>query len=137
MGFQQNQVGVVGGGSWGTTIANIIGDNGYTVNLWLRDPVIVDEVNQKHENSKYLPDFKLSENIIATTCLKEIADKCRVIFFVVPSKGFREVAFELGNYTNGEHIIIHGTKGLEQSTFKRMSEILKEEVSTKRIGVLS
>ncbi len=137
MGFLKNNIGVVGGGSWGTTIANIIGDNHYQVNLWLRDKDVVDEINQKHENVKYLPGFSLSENIHATTELSEIAEKCRIIFFVVPSKGFREVAFQLGNFINGEHIIIHGTKGLEQSTFKRMSTILSEETCCKRIGVLS
>lgn len=137
MTFLDKHVGVIGGGSWGTTVSNIIGDNDYKALLWLRNKESVDEVNNNHENKKYLPDFKLSENIIATESLEEIAKKCRVIFFIVPSKGFREVAFQLGNFVNGEHIIIHGTKGLEQSTFKRMSEILKEETNCKRIGVLS
>jgi glycerol-3-phosphate dehydrogenase (NAD(P)+) len=137
MTFTKNHVGVIGGGSWGTTISNIIGENNYNVIHWLRDQDVVDEINKSHENNKYLPDFKLSENIIATTDLSEVAKACRIIFFVVPSKGFREVAYQLGNFINGEHILIHGTKGLEQSTFKRMSVILKEETCCRRIGVLS
>lgn len=137
MAFLKNHVGVIGGGSWGTTIANIIGDNNYQVLHWLRDKDVVDVINSTHKNEKYLPGFDLSPNITATTELSEVAEKCRIIFFVVPSKGFREVAFQLGNYLNGEHILIHGTKGLEQETFKRMSTILKEETPCKRIGVLS
>src|SRR5687767_4906564 len=111
MTFIKNHVGVIGGGSWGTTIANIIGENNYKVIHWLRDQDVVDKINTDHENAKYLPDFKLSENITATTDLSEVAKACRIIFFVVPSKGFREVAYQLGNFINGEHIIIHGTKG--------------------------
>lgn len=137
MTFLEKHVGVIGGGSWGTTVSNIIGDNNYKALLWLRSKESVEEINTKHENKKYLPEFKLSENIIATESLEEIAKKCRVIFFIVPSKGFRDVAYQLGNYVNGEHIIIHGTKGLEQATFKSMSVILKEETNCKRIGVLS
>lgn len=137
MTFLEKHVGVIGGGSWGTTVANIIGDNNYKALLWLRNKESVEEINTKHENKKYLPEFKLSENIVATESLEEIAKKCRVIFFIVPSKGFRDVAYQLGNYVNGEHIIIHGTKGLEQATFKSMSVILKEETNCKRIGVLS
>lgn len=135
--MNNEKVGVVGGGSWGTTIANIIADNGYIVPLWLRDSDVVDEINQTHENRKYLPGFALSERVIATTSLSEIAGQCRIIFFVVPSKGFRDVAFQLGEHLTGEHTIIHGTKGLEQSTFKRMSVILREETCCKKIGVLS
>lgn len=137
MAFLDNYVGIIGGGSWGTTIANIIGDNNYNVLHWLRDKDVVDLINTTHTNEKYLPGFNLSPNIKATTELQEVAEKCRIIFFVVPSKGFREVAYQLGNYLNGEHIIIHGTKGLEQETFKRMSTILREETPCKRIGVLS
>ncbi|MEK7431685.1 MAG: NAD(P)H-dependent glycerol-3-phosphate dehydrogenase [Cyanobacteriota bacterium] len=137
MTFLEKHVGIIGGGSWGTTVANIIADNDYKALLWLRTKENVDEINIKRQNSKYLPDFFLSENIIATQSLQEIAEKCRVIFVIVPSKGFREVTFQLGNYLNGEHILVHGTKGLERETFKRMSIILKEETPCKRIGVLS
>lgn len=137
MAFEKNYAGVIGGGSWGTTIANIVGNNEYNVIHWLRDDDVIEQINTQHENIKYLPGFPLSLNITATGNLEEVCSKCRIIFLVVPSKGFREVAYNLGNYINGEHIIIHGTKGLEQNTFKRMSTIIKEETCCKRIGVLS
>lgn len=137
MTFQKDHVAVIGGGSWGTAIANIIGDSDFKVLQWLRDAEVVNEINTTHKNTKYLPEFELSHNIRATESLEECASLARVIFFVVPSKGFRTVAYELGNYINGEHIIVHGTKGLEQETFKRMSCILREETCCKRIGVLS
>ncbi len=98
MTFLEKHVGIIGGGSWGTTVANIIADNDYKALLWLRTKENVDEINIKRQNSKYLPDFFLSENIIATQSLQEIAEKCRVIFVIVPSKGFREVTFQLGNH---------------------------------------
>jgi len=130
-------VGVIGGGSWGTVLSNIVSENGYNVIQWLRNEEIAQQINTEHINKKYLPEFILSPNIYATTDMSELANKCNVIFVLVPSHGFREIAYMLGDFVNAEHIIIHGTKGLEKDTLKRMSVILQEETCTRRIGVLS
>lgn len=137
MSFEKNYVGIIGGGSWGTVLSNIVSENGYNVIQWMRDENLAQQINDEHINKKYLPKFILSPNIYATTDISEVAKKCGVIFVIVPSHGFREIAYMLGNYINAEHIIIHGTKGLEENTLKRMSVILNEETCTKRIGVLS
>ncbi|MBI6546205.1 MAG: NAD(P)-dependent glycerol-3-phosphate dehydrogenase [Cyanobacteria bacterium NC_groundwater_1444_Ag_S-0.65um_54_12] len=133
----QNVVGVVGGGSWGTAIAQILGDNGHTVRFWMRDAEVCRAINQTRRNSKYLPQAILAPQIIATTELASIGPSCRVIFLVVPSHGLRAVARELGDHLDGAHILIHAVKGIEPGTYKLMSQILREETCCRKIGVLS
>jgi glycerol-3-phosphate dehydrogenase (NAD(P)+) len=130
-------VGVIGAGSWGTTLAKVLGDNGRQVLLWARRQDMVDELNQRRVNSTYLPDVELPANVRATTELREVAETAHLLLFVVPSHGFRKAARELGDFVNGEHVIVHATKGIEEGSDKRMSEVLHEETCVKRIGVLS
>ncbi|MBM3269079.1 MAG: NAD(P)-dependent glycerol-3-phosphate dehydrogenase [Candidatus Sericytochromatia bacterium] len=130
-------VGVVGGGSWGTAIAQILGDNGRDTLLWLRDAEVAAEINESHRNSKYLPESALAPQVVATTDLPRIGRECQVIFMVVPSHGLRDVARTLGDHLDGSHVLIHAVKGIEPESFKRMSQILREETATRKIGVLS
>ncbi|MBW2730804.1 MAG: NAD(P)-dependent glycerol-3-phosphate dehydrogenase [Deltaproteobacteria bacterium] len=130
-------VGVIGSGSWGTTIAKILGENGHQVLLWTRRQELCDEINATRENASYLPGAKLAPGVMATTDLPRICETCRLIVMVVPSHGFRAVAHEIGGYLDGEHVLVHATKGIEQESFKRMSEILREETPVRKIGVLS
>lgn len=131
------RVGVVGGGSWGTAIAQILGDNGHDTLFWMRDAAVAEEINATHRNSKFLPESQLSETVKATTDLARIGKECHVVFLVVPSHGLRAVARALGDNLDGSHVLIHAVKGIEPGTFKRMSELLREETCTRKIGVLS
>ncbi len=130
-------VGVLGGGSWGTAIAQILGDNGRDTLLWMRDAEVAAEVNRAHRNPRYLPEAALADSVVATTDLARVGRECHVIFMVVPSHGLRDVARTLGDDLDGSHVLIHAVKGIEPGTFKRMSEILREETATRKIGVLS
>lgn len=130
-------VGVMGGGSWGTTLAHLLGQNGHQVLLWLRDPQMKDEVNTHHRNSKYLGEHVISQNVTATAETREVAERCQVIIMAVPSGGFREVAYHLGNDLKGDHILISACKGLEAGTYHRMTTIIREETCARKIGVLS
>ncbi|MCK5797198.1 MAG: NAD(P)-dependent glycerol-3-phosphate dehydrogenase [Deltaproteobacteria bacterium] len=130
-------VGVIGSGSWGTTIAKILGENGNQVLLWARRQALCDQINEVHVNEDYLPGAKLPPELMATTDLEHICASCKLIVMVVPSHGFRQVAHEIGGFLDGEHIIIHATKGIEAGTSKRMSEILREETPVRKLGVLS
>jgi glycerol-3-phosphate dehydrogenase (NAD(P)+) len=131
------RVGILGGGSWGTALAHVIGANGHPVLHWMRDTGAVGEVNERHTNSKYLPGLRLADSIEATAELARIGQECRLILVVVPSQSLRQVVSELGDHLDGGHILVHGVKGLEAGTFKRMSTILREETSCKKIGVIS
>ncbi|HEY9721380.1 MAG TPA: NAD(P)H-dependent glycerol-3-phosphate dehydrogenase [Oscillatoriaceae cyanobacterium] len=130
------RVGVVGGGSWGTALAHLIGENGHGVLQWMRDGKAADELNAARRN-RYLPELKISANVEATGTLARLGDECKLILLVVPSQSLREVAGQLGASLTGAHLLVHGIKGLEQGTFKRMSQILREETCVKKIGVLS
>ena len=134
----KENIGVLGGGSWGSTITNIVTENNFKVIQWLRDKQIVDEINQNKTNTKYLTDYiKLNENIEATTDLEFLAKSCKTILIALPSEAMRKVMYNLGNFVTGEYILVHATKGVEENPFKRMSEVIKEETCCKKIGVLS
>jgi len=130
-------VSVLGGGSFGTVIANIIAENGYRVNFWMRSEVLVAEVNQTRENSQYLPGYRLHENVVAMHNMQEAVANAEVIFVAVPSAYFRAVVREVVKVCRSDAILISTTKGIEAGTFNLMSEILRQESPEARIGVLS
>ncbi|MEW6200953.1 MAG: NAD(P)H-dependent glycerol-3-phosphate dehydrogenase [bacterium] len=130
-------IGILGGGSWGTTLANLASRSGQPVRLWMRDTALADAINSTRMNEKYWPGFKLGDTIHATADLKETADAACFIIIAVPSHAFRKIARDLGDHIGGDHILVHATKGFELDSLKRMSEILKEETSARRIGALS
>jgi len=82
---------VIGGGSFGTVIANILADNGVEILQWMRNEVVADSINQDHVNPDYLPDTKLNPALRATTDLNEAVADADVIFVSVPSKFVRQV----------------------------------------------
>jgi len=141
MSVSLQKVGVLGGGSWGTTLAHLLGANGNKTLLWLRDEAIRDQINTEHVNGHYLPDLRMSENVHATTDLEEVCRQCYLIVCVVPSHAMRTVAADMGEFVGGDQVVIHATKGLEADvehmSFKRMSEILREETCLLKVGVLS
>ena len=81
------QVAVLGGGSWGTTVASMVTRNA-PVTLWARKQAVVDEINTQHTNKAYLPDAKLPEKLIATTDIAEAVQKADVVVMGIPSQNF-------------------------------------------------
>lgn len=130
-------VSVIGGGSWGTTIAHLIGLVGHDVLLWCRSAEKTDEINTKRTNSKYLGEVSLSPQIRATADLAEAVRDVQTVFVVVPSKAFRQTARAIGEICTPDQYLVHATKGLEPKSYKRMSEILLQETCVRQIGVLS
>src|SRR3989338_1814612 len=130
-------IGGIGSGNWGTTLAHLIGQAGQPVMIWSRNPQVAQEMNQHKTNHAYTPGLKISDRVSATTVLRDVATHCELIFIVVPSKSFREVANQLGNSVGGDQILVSGTKGIEDKTFRTMSDILKEETCCKKVGALS
>ena len=131
------KVGVIGGGSWGTTIAQLLAVKRNRVILWTRNQEVIESINKEHINRRYFPEHRLSPLIEATDSMARVADEARVIFVVVPSSVFRKVVRRLGDFLHGEHILISATKGIEDETFLPMSKIIKEETPVKKVGVLS
>ncbi len=130
-------VAVIGAGSWGTTLASILSMNQERVLLWSRREELCREIRETRENSRYLPGFRLDPSIEPTTDLERVCHSTRLLLLVVPSHGLRAVARTMGEHLDGEHCIVHATKGIEQGSFKRMSQVLREETCVRKLGVLS
>lgn len=130
-------VAVLGGGSFGTVIGNIVAVNGNDVRLWLRNAERTEAINVCHENSDYLPGYTLDEKLTATTDLREAVAQVDIVFVAVPSKSFRDVVRELGSLVAAEAVVISLTKGIEAGGFRLMSQILREELPDNPRGILS
>lgn len=125
------KVAVLGAGSWGSVLANLLVENGHDVKLWSRDRDQVEKLNQEHVNPDYMKDFVYSDKLVATNDMEEAVKGADVILVVIPTKGIREVAKKLNTVLkklDQQSLIVHATKGLEQNTYKRPSEMLKEEI---------
>ncbi len=132
-------VAILGGGSFGTALANIIARNGHDARLWVRDEVRARECQQSRENAHYLPGFKLHEKLIISADLKRCIAGARVVVIAVPSESFREVAKTVSPLLPQNTIVISATKGVEHDGFVLMSQILEQELPDNdiAIGVLS
>jgi len=135
--FAGYRVAVLGGGSFGTAIANIVADNGHAVSLWLRSEERALEINQTHENPAYLPGVPLNPNLKATTDLSQAVAGVDIVFVAVPSKSSREVSRTLAGLLPENCILVSTTKGIEADGFKLMSEVIHEELPRARLGVMS
>ena len=136
----KQKIAVLGPGSWGTALAQVLSENGHEVILWGKNPEQINEINEKHTNHYYLPELVLPKNIRATLSLEEAVTGADSILFVIPTKAIRETARQLTPLLQNKPSIIHASKGLEQGSHKRISEILAEEIpveSRKEIIVLS
>lgn len=132
-----SKVAVIGGGSFGTVVANITAQNGHRVMFWMRSEELVAEVNNHHQNSQYLPGYMLPENVVATHDMNEAVEGSEVIFVAVPSGSFRSVVKEVVKCAPSDAMLISTTKGIEAGSFMLMSQILHEESPNAPIGVLS
>ena len=117
---------VIGGGNWGTTFAKIVADGGRNVTLVVRRPEIVDEINEAHRNTAYLPGINLPERIHATCELAGAISNADLIFLSVPAQSARENLEEIRPFLKPGASIVSLMKGVERSTGKRMSEVIAD-----------
>ncbi|MBT6043380.1 MAG: NAD(P)H-dependent glycerol-3-phosphate dehydrogenase [Gammaproteobacteria bacterium] len=130
-------VAVLGGGSFGTVVANIIAHNNHKTLLWMRDKEQVLSLNNLHENINYLPGYKIHEDVVATNDLAAAVKDVDLIFVAVPSSSFRNVVHQMHPLIHKDVILVSLTKGIEAKTFALMSQILAEETDNKHIAALS
>src|ERR1700680_3987306 len=128
---------VLGGGSWGTTIASICARRGPTLQ-WVRSEETAKDINDYHRNSRYLGnDVALSDTLRATTDFGEAANCADVVVMGVPSHGFRNVLTELASQLLPWVPVVSLVKGLEQGTNMRMSQIVDEVLPGHPAGILA
>tara|TARA_B100001059_G_scaffold235920_1_gene283717 strand:+ start:9620 stop:10648 length:1029 start_codon:yes stop_codon:yes gene_type:complete len=135
--MSKSVVTVMGGGSFGTVIANIIANNGYFVKFWMRSEDMASEINNENLNSFYLPGYELNNSILATSSMVDAVSETSLIFLAVPSSSFRSVAEEVIGFAPPSVPLISTTKGIEEGSFRLMSQILLEIDPRARVGVLS
>lgn len=128
---------VIGGGSWGTALAHLMASGGAEVLLWMRNEERVAEVNSDHTNARYLREHTIHERVVATSDLEACARFAKTLVVAIPSKAFRDIAYQLGEHVTGDQILVSATKGFEAEHLTRMSQVLREETCVRKIGAVS
>ncbi|MRJ77976.1 NAD(P)H-dependent glycerol-3-phosphate dehydrogenase [Aeromicrobium sp. SMF47] len=133
------QIAVMGAGSWGTAFALVLADAGNDVRLWGRRPELCDMINDKHENSEYLPGVELPEAISATPDPADALAGAEVVVLAVPSQQLRSNLESWAEHIPADAILVSLMKGVELGTHKRMSEVIAELTGAgpERIAVVS
>ena len=127
---------VLGGGSFGTVLANLAASNGYKVSLWVRDSEHALRINSEGANKPYHPELKLSENILASESLKDVMQDASIIFVATPSIIFDQIITRMSKFIDNEAYVISCTKGIIDNPFRTLSQIISSEIKNS-IGVLS
>ncbi|HEV2107224.1 MAG TPA: NAD(P)H-dependent glycerol-3-phosphate dehydrogenase [Thermomicrobiales bacterium] len=139
MSAKSVRVAIIGAGAWGTTLALLAARAGGRVSLWVRDPTEAVSIRANRENVRFLPRVPLPPNIVITSDVEEACDAASLIVFVVPSRSMRLNARLVAPYL-GAACVVSAAKGLEASTFLRMTEVLDQELGPGlqgRIGAIS
>lgn len=129
-------VAVLGGGSWGTTVAHLVAHNVPTV-LWSRKTETAEEINEQHTNSQYLSGFELHHDLRATADLAEAVSQADVLVVGVPSHAFRSTLQSVQDDLRAWVPIISLAKGLEQDSNFRMTEVIQSVLPGHPYGVLT
>ncbi|MGD6803358.1 NAD(P)H-dependent glycerol-3-phosphate dehydrogenase [Rossellomorea vietnamensis] len=119
---------VLGAGSWGTALAMVLADNQHRVNLWGHNAVLMEEINARHTNEKYLKGVQLPEGIKGHTDLSKALEGAETVILAVPTKAVREVLQKVKSAVSKPLTIVHVSKGIEPDTLMRISEMIKEEM---------
>ncbi|TDM04279.1 NAD(P)H-dependent glycerol-3-phosphate dehydrogenase [Macrococcus carouselicus] len=133
-------ISVLGTGSWGTALANVLLDNGHDVMMWGRSQTVAAHLAADKRNPDYLPDIRLNDNMTATTDINQAVSHADVLIVAVPTQAMRDVCQQIDSVATKPKTVIHVSKGLEPKSFKRISEIIEEEIDQshlKGVGVLS
>lgn len=122
------KVTVIGAGSWGTALSMVLADNGHEIRIFGNNKKQIREINEQHTNKSYLPGIQLSKGIKGYESLEEAMDGVNIVLLVVPTKAIRGVMRNLKSIVKQSITIIHASKGIEPGSFKRISEMIEEEM---------
>ncbi len=129
-------VGVIGGGAWGTALAQTLRLAERDVLLWAREPDVVEDINNRHVNAAFLPGIPLDPGLRATTELSEIA-RSDAILMVAPAQHVRIVADALKPHVKPGQPLVNCAKGIERTTGKFMGQVLAESIPDVLLAALS
>lgn len=126
MGERVKKIGVIGAGSFGTALAITLVNKGHDVTVWARRPEQIEEMQEKRENTHYLPGVSLPEELCFTESLEEAAEGREILLFAVPAQTFRGVFTEAMQYAPADIPIVNVAKGIEKGTLLRLSQVAEE-----------
>ena len=124
--MQTEKIGVLGAGSWGTTLAALLAHKGFDVRLWVREPEVFDEIEKTGVNNAFLPGIKLPDNLKPCREFKEALSGASIVLCAVPSHGVRGVFKAARPFISGDAVIVSATKGMEEGTGLTPAGILKD-----------
>lgn len=131
------KIAVIGSGSWGCAVAILLAAKGYSVYLWSWQQYETDRLAAERENSLVLPGKKFPESVICSHDMELCVRDADLIVTVVPSPATRSTAKELSQYVKDNQVIVNLSKGLEESTLMRLSEVYASEIPRAEIAVMS
>lgn len=131
------KIGVIGAGSWGIALAQLLANNGHDVTVWSIIESEIEMLNQKHEHMDKLPGVMLNNSIKYTTNLETAIDGKKVLVLAVPSPYTRSTSKSISQFVKEGQIIVNVAKGIEENTLMTLSEIIEEEVLQAKVCVLS
>ncbi len=132
-----NHISIIGAGSWGTAVALLLANKGFAVKLWARDAELIENIKNTRENSEYLPGTKLPDNILPSTDMEYCCRDSEIAVIAAPSHAMRDICGKMKQHISKEQTIVSLTKGIENVTLLRMSEIIKELMPENEVAVLS
>jgi glycerol-3-phosphate dehydrogenase (NAD(P)+) len=132
------KIGVVGAGSWGTTLAHLLAGSGHEVRIWAREPEVVEAINRKHENSVFLPGASLVPSLVAYGEMEPVVSGAEMIVSAAPSHAVRSVSRKVKSVLGGgSPRVVSVSKGLEPGSLEPMTAVLQEELGELPIVALS
>jgi len=140
-----SEIAIIGGGAWGTGLAIALGRKGtHRVRMWAYEKEVCDSINQRHENELFLRGQRIPEAVRSTNSLQEALRGAEIVVSVMPSHHVRRVFREMQPHLGAEMLFVSATKGLENETLLRVTEVIKEVLGVRahdgfdpRIGALS
>mgnify|MGYP000937752876 CR=1 FL=1 len=133
-------IAVVGAGSWGTALAISFAAKTERLNIWVREREVAESINQERKNHMYLPDFAIPANVHAYTDYEDCLEGVELVVLAPPSHAMRRLLLYALPWMREEMILVSATKGLEENTHLRMSEVIRDVVCptfTPKLAVLS
>jgi glycerol-3-phosphate dehydrogenase (NAD(P)+) len=135
-----SQIAIIGAGAWGTGLAIVLGRKGsHRIKLWAREEEVLDSITTKRTNDHFLPGQKIPDSVSATRDLAEALHGAEIVVSVMPSQHCRTLFREMQSHLRPDMLIVSATKGVEEATFLRMTEVITQIIGDNkpRIGALS
>src|SRR5208283_1908034 len=131
---QMSRIAIIGGGAWGTGLAMVLGRKGtHQIRLWANEPEVVESITNAHINQRFLPGFILPESIAATSDLPAALEAVEIVVSVMPSQHCRALFERMAPALRPETLFVSCTKGLEDGTLLRMTEVIADVLRNRRV----